>query len=530
GRTLTISGTTFTNNASVNATAGTTSIAPTTFTNAAAGTLTATGASTILTIGNSSTTWTSPGAISLNTATVNLGGTFNSLNTSGLSRTGGTLNLTGSFNNPGVLALTASTGSLRLNGGTINNGSVTYAGGSALTFANTDSTLNNVAVNGELFLNETSATATIRGTTTFTGVRLAGGSSRISFTQATYTLSVPIIAEGPGTGARTVTFGVGIASTVTIASSGSIVALAGTGGININQSSLSTLVNNGLISNSSDGSSNSIAVNVFTNNGTLEVLGLNASLNLNSTPTLTNFSAGTLTGGVWIARNGSDFFTSTGGNITTIANATVELSGTNARWDQLLTLSTIASNASFTLDANADLTFTPAGGTFLNNGQLTLGEGSTLSVNGAVTLAPGSTLNVQAAGVSETTGFGRVVATGVLTLGGSFAFTEVNGFNATYFDNFEFGVGSSRVGTFSSISLPVPLVDGKNFMIYTTNSVKVAISAIPDFNEDGLVDFFDYLDFVDRWSNDDPSGDFNGDGSVDFFDFLDFADYFSRFA
>ncbi len=48
-----------------------------------------------------------------------------------------------------------------------------------------------------------------------------------------------------------------------------------------------------------------------------------------------------------------------------------------------------------------------------------------------------------------------------------------------------------------------------------------------DFNNDGSVDFFDYLDFVDAFSANDPSADFNGDSSIDFFDYLDFVDAFS---
>ncbi len=48
-----------------------------------------------------------------------------------------------------------------------------------------------------------------------------------------------------------------------------------------------------------------------------------------------------------------------------------------------------------------------------------------------------------------------------------------------------------------------------------------------DFNGDGIVDFFDYLDFVDAFSANDPSSDFNSDGVIDFFDYLDFVDAFS---
>ena len=48
-----------------------------------------------------------------------------------------------------------------------------------------------------------------------------------------------------------------------------------------------------------------------------------------------------------------------------------------------------------------------------------------------------------------------------------------------------------------------------------------------DFNLDGLVDFFDYLDFVDAFSANHPTADFNSDTIIDFFDYLDFVDEFS---
>jgi hypothetical protein len=54
-----------------------------------------------------------------------------------------------------------------------------------------------------------------------------------------------------------------------------------------------------------------------------------------------------------------------------------------------------------------------------------------------------------------------------------------------------------------------------------------------DFNSDGSIDFFDYLDFVDAFSLGDlgqvdfSPGDFNLDGQVDFFDYLDFVDVYS---
>jgi hypothetical protein len=47
-----------------------------------------------------------------------------------------------------------------------------------------------------------------------------------------------------------------------------------------------------------------------------------------------------------------------------------------------------------------------------------------------------------------------------------------------------------------------------------------------DFNCDGMLDFFDYLDFVANFDAEDLSADFNGDEFVDFFDYLDFVGAF----
>ncbi|MDX2146719.1 MAG: hypothetical protein SFZ23_04285 [Planctomycetota bacterium] len=49
-----------------------------------------------------------------------------------------------------------------------------------------------------------------------------------------------------------------------------------------------------------------------------------------------------------------------------------------------------------------------------------------------------------------------------------------------------------------------------------------------DFNDDGLIDFFDYLDFANAFSAEDVAADFNGDGTIDFFDYLDFVQAFDE--
>ena len=48
-----------------------------------------------------------------------------------------------------------------------------------------------------------------------------------------------------------------------------------------------------------------------------------------------------------------------------------------------------------------------------------------------------------------------------------------------------------------------------------------------DFNHDQVIDFFDYLDFVDAFSTGADNADYNHDQSIDFFDYLDFVNDFS---
>ncbi len=64
-------------------------------------------------------------------------------------------------------------------------------------------------------------------------------------------------------------------------------------------------------------------------------------------------------------------------------------------------------------------------------------------------------------------------------------------------------------------------------LVYVTPTCPPPPNCNADFNVDGVVDFFDYLDFVDAFSSNLPGADFNEDGIIDFFDYLDFVDAFS---
>ena len=95
---------------------------------------------------------------------------------------------------------------------------------------------------------------------------------------------------------------------------------------------------------------------------------------------------------------------------------------------------------------------------------------------------------------------------------------------------------NSQAGT--SLQLPSGLLSSCTsyyWKVTASNAAGSASSAtwsfitlsLADFNSDGSVDFFDYLDFVDAFTSGTAAADFNGDQSVDFFDYLDFVDAFT---
>jgi hypothetical protein len=58
--------------------------------------------------------------------------------------------------------------------------------------------------------------------------------------------------------------------------------------------------------------------------------------------------------------------------------------------------------------------------------------------------------------------------------------------------------------------------------------VRTHLACPADFNADGQVDFFDYLDFAGAFAAEETAADFNADGQLDFFDYLDFVGAFAE--
>ncbi len=80
----------------------------------------------------------------------------------------------------------------------------------------------------------------------------------------------------------------------------------------------------------------------------------------------------------------------------------------------------------------------------------------------------------------------------------------------------------------TTIGVPVYIrVSGTNATTFGQGQLTLTLSCAADFNNDGVIDFFDYLDFVDAFSSGLLTADFNGDTVIDFFDYLDFVDAFS---
>jgi hypothetical protein len=97
------------------------------------------------------------------------------------------------------------------------------------------------------------------------------------------------------------------------------------------------------------------------------------------------------------------------------------------------------------------------------------------------------------------------------------------------------GIGIVSGATTPQLSIAQSADSGRAFRCVTINTCGMATSppaqlyiCIADFNCDGTVDFFDYLDFVSSFASNESIADFNHDTVIDFFDYLDFVSAFSQ--
>jgi uncharacterized delta-60 repeat protein len=209
------------------------------------------------------------------TSSLHLGGTFSTPNIGTFSlATTSQVRVKGAWNNSGQsFAINAGAGVWTLDGGTITGGTLNIAAGQNLLIGPTaGSQLSGVTVNGAINVSSNAGRVKITNGTSFTTARVIGYAAGLGFAPG-QTLNGSVLFEGGGSLVEMD----GTSGTLTIGAAGEIRMTAPPGSLgNIGGAILfpggdMTLVNNGLISNQSNGSTMTIASASFTNAGTLEV-------------------------------------------------------------------------------------------------------------------------------------------------------------------------------------------------------------------------------------------------------------------
>jgi uncharacterized repeat protein (TIGR03803 family) len=201
---------------------------------------------------------------------------------------------------------------------------------------------------------------------------------------------------------------------------GSTYNIAGNGGLG--ESGGGSFVNAGTLEKSKVGGTSAIATTTFSNTGTVEV----SSGTLDIAAAVTQVSGSTLTAGAWTVASGptvdSKLDITSAGPFTTLGSGTaVTISGANASFANLRSLTTIDHGASFSLLGGQSFTTLRA---LTNRGRLTLGPGSVLTVSGSYRQPIEGTLTIQMGGTKTAPTFGQLVsASGAVALAGGLKVT-----------------------------------------------------------------------------------------------------------
>ncbi|MBK7405197.1 MAG: hypothetical protein IPJ41_11335 [Phycisphaerales bacterium] len=373
----------FDNQGTIQATAGTLTINSTSWSNS--GVLTA--ADATLTFNGA---WSNTGTVSITNATLNLDGSFTNagLNLAGWTRSGGTVNLAGALNNAAAtLTLNAATGTWRLFGGAVTGGSIAFSGGSVLDLTTSVGTLTDVNVLGDLVFDNTSEALLLAGTTRFNTAHLAANAASLRMAPG-YTLHDDVVAEGAANGTANITIAYGGTGTGTFANDATVTLASGSAlGLNITQSSAGTLINQGLITANASGEIlQFINLTTLTNEGTIQA----TAGTLNVGPTSWS-SSGVLTAAdATLTFNGAWSNTGT----VSITNATLNLDGsfTNAglnlagwtRSGGTVNIAGALNNAAATLTLNAATGTWRLFGGAVTGGSIAFAGGSVLDLTTSV--------------------------------------------------------------------------------------------------------------------------------------------------
>jgi hypothetical protein len=377
------------------------------------------------------------------------GGTFTVAASAALDLTGGkSVNYAGTYTGSGA-------GHVQLNSGTINvvggSGGATFSFPSGL-FDWTGGTIN--TDNGTL----TIAAGKSIQLTGFSGESLTGG--------GTLVLSGTI--NQTGVGNLTISGG----TTLSVPAGGlydlqndSGIQQAGAGGIVVNAGTLEKTV----------GTNISIVATLLNNTGTVLV---NTGI-LDITGAVSQITGTTLEAGKWMVTGApkvqSTLEFAAPAHLSSIGlGASVTLTGPNSSFTNLASITSNAGSLSVLTGAS----FTTAGA-FTNSGSLNLGAPATLNVTGNFAQTTAGTITDKIDGRPATGNFGRIVATGTATLGGTLSIIVPSSFTPTVGDVYTIVSSSSDSGTFGTLnglSLPggLSLTPG-----YNANSFTLTVSSGP---------------------------------------------------
>ncbi|MBY0113674.1 MAG: hypothetical protein K2Y21_12705 [Phycisphaerales bacterium] len=290
------------------------------------------------------------------------------------------------------------------------------------------------------------------------------------------------------------------------------------------------LVNDGLITIPSSTSING----VLQNNGEIRLAA--GVLLTNRAPS--NYSAGTLRGGTWVATGGARFqFSDTADPVLTTLgpDTVVRLTGLNSDFGGTAGLRPLARNEGVLEITNRVKDLSPTGGTLVNAGDLRLHPGAVFSVLGNLTLDPAGSLTIDIGGNSASSSSGSLRVANTLSAAGRLVCGPVPPFTPSLSDVFQVATCGQLVGDFDELF-------GLNGYgprpVYVPTKVFIRLGTCPpDFNSDGLVDDEDFAIFAAAYDVADcaaaamPAGcpaDFDSNELVDDRDFSLFASRYDR--
>jgi hypothetical protein len=348
----------------------------------------------------------------------------------------------------GTLAFTPTTGVWTLDGATISGGTIAAPPGLSPIFTGSNTVFDGLTVNGTFALGSNQRLWTrngmvLNGTIECTGFNprfVADGTQTISGTGT-------LILQGqPNNGAR---LNLESATVLTIGPSITVECGHADLGAALQAAGASTILNQGRIRTSGAGTTTLINTNpgdVFTNQGIVEVLAGGTTVVLSTSNLDAN---GVLTGGSWRATSATLRFGSQaqGLPIRSLA-AEATLSGATATITDLAKLESIATNGVLRLEGGAILNAVPASGTLLDAGFLFVNGPSRLNITGGFTHTATAVLTILVSAANQT----FVDATATATLGGVLQVANGPAFTPVPGDQVVVAEGASRVGTFATLT------------------------------------------------------------------------------